>query len=91
MSAMWDKNPTVEFFNSNLHLVSLTYLQLATSIHLTRNSSHPNISMHILHAVLYTFLKVLMRRICLKNQQPLQLVIVSVILVTLMFDSGVIL
>ena len=26
---------------------------------------HPNISMHILHTVLYTFLKVLTRRICL--------------------------
>ena len=26
---------------------------------------HPNIRMHILHTVLYTFLKVLMRRICL--------------------------
>ena len=84
---MWDKNPTVEFFNSNLHLVSLTYLQLATSIHLTFNPSPPYISMHILHAVLYTFLK----ENLFKNQQPLQLVIVSVILVTLVFDSGVIL
>ena len=26
---------------------------------------HPNISMHILHAALYTFFKVLIRRICL--------------------------
>ena len=26
---------------------------------------HPNISMHILHTVLHTFLKVLTRRICL--------------------------
>ena len=29
------------------------------------NSLHPNISMHILHTVLYTFPKVLTRRICL--------------------------
>ena len=29
------------------------------------NSLHPNINMHILHTVLYTFLKVLTRRICL--------------------------
>ena len=29
------------------------------------NPLHPNISMHILHTVLYTFPKVLTRRICL--------------------------
>ena len=29
------------------------------------NHLHPNISMHILHTVLYTFSKVLTRRICL--------------------------
>ena len=29
------------------------------------NPSHPHINMHILHAVLYTFSKVLIRRICL--------------------------
>ena len=29
------------------------------------NSLHPNINMHILHTVLYTFLKALTRRICL--------------------------
>ena len=29
------------------------------------NLLHPNISMHILHTVLYTFPKVLTRRICL--------------------------
>ena len=29
------------------------------------NSLHPNISMQILHTVLYTFSKVLTRRICL--------------------------
>ena len=30
-----------------------------------RNPLHPNISMHILHTVLYTFPRVLTRRICL--------------------------
>ena len=30
-----------------------------------KNPLHPNISMHILHTVLYTFPKVLTRRICL--------------------------
>ena len=29
------------------------------------NPLHPNISMHILHTFIYTFLKVLTRRICL--------------------------
>ena len=32
---------------------------------LTLGPLQPNISMHILHTVLYTFLKVLTRRICL--------------------------
>ena len=31
----------------------------------TLNTLHPNISMHILHTVLYTFPKVLTRTICL--------------------------
>ena len=44
-------------------------------IHYDFNPLHPNISMHILHTVLHTFLKDLKRRICL----------------TLMFDSGLIL
>ena len=30
---------------------------------------HPNISIHILHTVLYTFPKMLTRRICLTNQE----------------------
>ena len=30
---------------------------------------HPNISMHILHTVLYTFPKMLTRRICITNQE----------------------
>ena len=48
----------------------------------------PIISMYILHTVLCTFPKVLTRRISFNN---LWLVIISFILVTLMFDSGVIL
>ena len=51
-----------------------------------------NISMHILHTVLYMFPKVLTRRICLtikRKKELLQLMIISFILMTLMFDSGV--
>ena len=47
--------------------------------------------MHILHTVLYTFSYVLARRIFFNNQEVLQLIIISFILVTLMFDSGAIL
>ena len=46
------------------------------------NPLHPNISMHILHTVLYTFPKVLTRRICLTIKSYLK---------ALMFDVGVIL
>ena len=52
---------------------------------------HPNISMHILHTVLYIFLKVLTRRICLTIKSLFYLVIILLILMTFMFDSGVIL
>ena len=55
------------------------------------NPLHPNISMQILHTVLYTFPEVLTRRNVFKNQELYKLVIISLILVTLMFDSGVIL
>ena len=44
--------------------------------------------MHILHTVLYTFPKVLTRRIC---QEVFQFMIIYFILVTLPFDSGFIL
>ena len=53
-----------------------------------------NISMHILQTVLYMLPKVLTRRICLtikRKKELLQLMIISFILMTLMFDSGVIL
>ena len=47
--------------------------------------------MHFLHTVLYTFPKGLTGRIYLKNREHIQLAIISFILVTLMFHSGVIL
>ena len=52
---------------------------------------HPNISMHILHTVLYMFLKVLTMRICLTIKSLFYLVIILLILMTFMFDSGLIL
>ena len=54
------------------------------------NSLQCNISWHILPTVLYALPKVLMRRIC-ETIKSLSLVTISFILVTLMFDSGVIL
>ena len=44
---------------------------------------HLKISMHILLTVLYTFPMVLTKRICLKNQELLKLVIISFILMAL--------
>ena len=55
------------------------------------NPLHPNISKQILHTVLYMFPEVLTRGTVFKNQELYKLVIISLILVTLMFDSGVIL
>ena len=46
--------------------------------------------MHIIHTVLYTFPEVLSERICYKVKSFIKLVIISSILATLMFDSGVI-
>ena len=42
---------------------------------------HPNISVYILHTILYTFSKILTRRNCV-NQELLQLVFISLILAT---------
>ena len=55
------------------------------------NFIHPNINMHILHTVLYTFPKVLTRRICFTVKSFLSWLTFLFILVTLMFSSGVIL
>ena len=49
---------------------------------------HPNISIHILHTIHHTFPKVLTRRICLIIKSCSS---ISSILITLMFDLGVIL
>ena len=54
------------------------------------NPLHPNISMHILHTVLYTFPRVLTWRICLTVKSFFYLVIISLILMTFMLDPGVI-
>ena len=56
------------------------------------NLLQPNISMYILKTVIYKFSKVLTKRIQLfNNQELLELVIIPLIPLTLMFDSGVIL
>ena len=55
------------------------------------NSLHPNIIMHILHTVLCTFPKVLDKENLSNKQELLWLVIISLILMTLICDSGVIL
>ena len=55
------------------------------------NSLHPNIIMHILHTVLYTFPKVLDKENLSNKQELLWSVIISFILMTLICDSGVIL
>ena len=52
---------------------------------------HPNISMYILRTVLYTFAKVLPRRISFKIKSLFQFEIMSLILATLMCNLGVIL
>lgn len=51
---------------------------------------HPNISMHILLTIRYKFSKIRIRRICLKNLELFQLVIMIFILVTLKCDSGMV-
>ena len=52
------------------------------------NLSYPNIIMNILHAVHYTVLPT--RKNYLNNEELFELVIIYDILVTLMFDSGII-
>ena len=65
---------------------------IATShIHLLINPLHPNISVHILHTFLYTFPEVLIGGICFKIKELYELLVIFLILVILMFDSGVIL
>ena len=52
---------------------------------------HPNISMYILHTVLYTFPPYVGKENLINNLEVLQSIVISFILMTLMFDSGVIL
>ena len=54
------------------------------------NHKGQRVSIHVLHALLYTFLMVLMRRICFKIRSFLN-VIIYLILSTFMLDSRVIL
>ena len=49
---------------------------------------YPNIGMHILHTVLYTFPKVLTRENLLNRPEPLELARFSFIPLTLKCDSG---
>ena len=89
---------SVEFFGKVLFLIRSFlypgYYRVVREISLI-TEWHPiqrNISMHSLHTVLYTFPKVLTRRIWLTIKiELLHPVIISFFLMTLMFDSGVIL
>ena len=63
-------------------LLSLPLFLYISSISV--NSLNPNISMHILYTVLYSFHKMLTRRMCFTIKS-----FVSFTLVILMFDSGV--
>ena len=55
------------------------------------NHLHPNVSRHVLPTDPYKFPKILARRVFLNNQELLKFVIIFLIPMTLMFDSGVIL
>ena len=61
------------------------------NIHLLINPLYPNINRHILCTILYTFSWTVDKENLFKNQELYKLLIISLILVTLMFDSGVIL
>ena len=54
------------------------------------NPLHPKINMHNLHTVHYTFNRMMKENLC-TNQHLLQLVIIYFILVTFIFESGLIL
>ena len=74
----------VEYFKNSPSLHNIYYFWT------TINPLHPNISMHILHTVLYTSLCA-GRENLFDNQEVLQLITISFILITLLFDLGVIL
>ena len=80
-----EKNP-----NTSQNLLE-TCLRITWSIYRAAfNLLRPNISMHILNTALYTFPKMLTRRILVTNQKLLLFVIISPILMTITCDSGVI-
>ena len=54
--ASWADTPTDKNLTQNFYSLKLKTFP---------NPLHPNISMHILHTVLYTFSNILMRRTCL--------------------------
>ena len=56
--------PGMEFFNT-AHLISMFIFAVRTFVVISLNPLNPNIRLHILHTVLYTFPKELTRRICL--------------------------
>ena len=53
------------YSSSILHIYIYIYIYIYNWLHDVFNPLHPNIRMHILHTVLYTFPNVLARRICL--------------------------
>ena len=55
------------------------------------NHQHPHISMQVFHTVLYTFFIVITNRISLTNLEDLEFAIIPYILITLLFDSGMML
>ena len=55
------------------------------------NHQHPHISMQVFHTVLYTFFIVITSRISLTNLEDLEFAIISYSLITLLFDSGMML
>ena len=83
-----------------IHIVKYFYILVHfVALGCDFNSWHPNISMHILHTVLHTFhnrltsLQTLLeiKRIVFNNQELPELVIISLMLRTSMFDSRAIL
>ena len=84
---------TIFLKTKSIHLISETAVNELAGMSITShkilakedafhfpNPLHPNISMHILHTILYTCPKVLTRRICLPIQRLLALVFQTILL-----------
>ena len=91
---------TIFLKTKSIHLISETAVNELAGMSITShkilakedvfhfpNPLHPNISMHILHTILYTFPKVLTRRICL----PIKRLVPGDHFLYSLFDSRVIL